>query len=85
MTRTWTVTGESYLSRVTKPHILEAVRDGVSPEAAERMDGLKKAETVEAAEIALAGTGWLPPLLRTASPAVEEPSPEAEPGEVRAA
>ena len=66
MTASWAPTARSYLGRVTKARILEAVREGVSPEAAERMIGLKKPAMVEAAEAALAGSGWLPPLLRTA-------------------
>jgi ParB family chromosome partitioning protein len=65
MTRTWTVTGPSYLSRITKARILEAVGEGVSADAAGRINGLKKGDMVEAAQLALAGTGWLPPLLRT--------------------
>jgi ParB family chromosome partitioning protein len=69
MTRTWTVTQASYLSRVPKARILEAVVEGVSSDAADRMKGLKKPEMAEAAEQALAGTGWLPVLLRTERPA----------------
>lgn len=65
----WTPTVRSYLGRVTKARILEAVREGVSAEAVKRLAGLKKADMAEAAEAALAGSGWLPPLLRT-QPAV---------------
>jgi ParB family chromosome partitioning protein len=67
MTRTWTVSAESYLGRVTKARIVEAVREGAGEAAAARLDGMKKAETVDAAAHALAETGWLPPLLRTKS------------------
>ena len=35
-------------------------------EAAERIADKKKVEMAEAAEQLLAGTGWLPPVLRTA-------------------
>ena len=65
MSRTWAPTAVSYLGRVTKARILEAVGEAVSPEAVERISGLKKADMAEAAEQALAGTGWLPALLRT--------------------
>jgi len=65
MTTTWAPTVRSYLGRVTKARILEAVRDGVSDEAADRLAGLKKAEMAEAAERLLMGTGWLPVELRT--------------------
>ncbi len=66
MTACWTPTVRGYLGRVTKARILEAVAEGASAEAAERLAGLKKAEMAQAAEEALAGKGWLPPLLRTA-------------------
>ncbi|PAY03847.1 chromosome partitioning protein ParB [Bradyrhizobium sp. UFLA03-84] len=66
MTGYWRPTVGSYLGRVTKADILEAVREGVSEEAAERLSGLKKAEMAAAAEQLLAATGWLPSLLRTA-------------------
>jgi ParB family chromosome partitioning protein len=62
----WTPTVQTYLGRVTKAHILAAVREGVGDEAAERIAGLKKAEMAQAAEQLLAGTGWLPSVLRTA-------------------
>ncbi|MGB8841417.1 MAG: ParB/RepB/Spo0J family partition protein [Aliidongia sp.] len=66
MTMHWRPTLGSYLGRVTKAQILAAVREGVSEEAAHRLTGLKKPAMAEAAELLLAGTGWLPPLLRTA-------------------
>ncbi|MBN9787688.1 chromosome partitioning protein ParB [Pseudonocardia sp. TMWB2A] len=75
MTAHWTPTGQTYLGRVTKAHILAAVREAVSDEAAERIAGLKKPEMAQAAEQILAGTGWLPTVLRTAQPAAE---PEAD-------
>ncbi len=75
MTAHWTPTGQTYLGRVTKAHILAAVREAVSDEAAERIAGLKKPEMAQAAEQLLAGTGWLPTVLRTAQPAAE---PEAD-------
>ncbi|WP_217696131.1 hypothetical protein [Insolitispirillum peregrinum] len=69
---------QSYLGRVTKAHILNAVREGVGDEAAERIAGLKKAEMAQAAEQLLAGTGWLPPVLRTARPASRVAGSDAE-------
>ncbi|MCS3495609.1 ParB family chromosome partitioning protein [Bradyrhizobium japonicum] len=66
MTGYWRPTVPSFLGRVTKAVILEAVREGVSEEAAERLSGMKKAEMAAAAEQLLAATDWLPPLLRTA-------------------
>lgn len=69
MTAHWTPTVRTYLGRVTKAHILDAVREAVGDEAAERIAGMKKQPMAEAAEQLLAGTGWLPPLLRTGQPA----------------
>jgi len=68
MTGYWRPTARSYLGRVTKARILEAVREGVSDEAAERMAGMKKFDMAEAAEQLLAATDWLPALLTTAKP-----------------
>ncbi|NTH43974.1 ParB N-terminal domain-containing protein [Agrobacterium rhizogenes] len=69
MTTHWTPTVQTYLGRVTKAHNLAAVREAVSDEAAERLSSMKKLPMAEAAEQLLAGTGWLPSLLRTAGPA----------------
>jgi ParB family chromosome partitioning protein len=72
MTRWWQPTAGSYLGRVSKQRILEAVAEGVSPEAAENLSKLKKDALVAHAEQRLAGTGWLPDLLRSPMPAVDE-------------
>jgi ParB family chromosome partitioning protein len=76
MTTTWTPTAERYLARVTKARILEAVAEARGAEVAERISDLKKTEMVETAEVLLAGTGWLPPLLRTVKP--EAPAETAQ-------
>lgn len=72
MAASWQPTVAGYLGRVTKARILEAVREGVSPEAAERIARAKKPAMAEEAERLLAGSGWLPPLLRTAGAARNE-------------
>jgi ParB family transcriptional regulator, chromosome partitioning protein len=41
------------------------VQEGVSLDAADQMANMKKPGMAEAAEQLLAGTGWLPALLRT--------------------
>ncbi|OCW57413.1 ParB/RepB/Spo0J family partition protein [Hoeflea olei] len=69
MTAHWTPTVRSYFGRVTKAHILAAVRDALGDEAAEQIADKRKTEMAEAAEQLLAGTGWLPPALRTERPA----------------
>lgn len=61
----WSPTAERYLGRVTKARVLAAVAQAVSPEAAGRIEGLKKPDMVLAAQPLLTGTGWLPELLRT--------------------
>jgi len=66
MTANWMPTVRTYLGRVTKAHILDAVREAVGDEAADRLASMKKQPMAEAAEQLLAGTGWLPPLMRTA-------------------
>ncbi|HHX2099420.1 TPA: ParB/RepB/Spo0J family partition protein [Pseudomonas aeruginosa] len=91
MTAHWTPTVRAYLGRVTKAHILAAVREAVSDEAAAQIADKKKPEMAEAAEQLLAGTGWLPPILRTGRPAwlavdeqPEAPAMEDEPFAVAA-
>lgn len=69
----WTATVASYLGRVTKARIGEAVREAVSEEAAERIGGLKKPNMASEAEALLAGKGWLPVLLRKPVPVTAEP------------
>jgi ParB family chromosome partitioning protein len=68
MTAHWRPTARTYFGRITKSHILAAVREGVSDEAAERMEDMKKQDMAEAAEQLLAATDWLPALLRTQQP-----------------
>jgi ParB family chromosome partitioning protein len=62
----WQPTAASYFGRVSKERIAHAVREGVSAQAAENIARMKKQAMAEAAEAALSGKGWLPPLLRQA-------------------
>jgi ParB family chromosome partitioning protein len=62
----WRPTAGSYLGRVTKPRILEAVREARGDSAAQLIDHLKKAEMAQEAERLLEGSGWLPESLRQA-------------------
>jgi ParB family transcriptional regulator, chromosome partitioning protein len=64
MTHWWRPTAQSYFRHVPKLRILEAVKDGVTPEAADNLAKLKKDALAAEAEQRLAGTGWLPALLR---------------------
>lgn len=60
----WRPTFGNYLNRVTKPRILQAVREGVGEQAAQLIDHLKKGDMAKEAERLLADTGWLPEPLR---------------------
>ena len=84
MTGYWTPTVASYLGRVTKARIGEAVREAVSDEAAERIGGMKKPDMASEAEALLAGKGWLPSLLRAPVPVEPEVQSEA-PGRIEEA
>ena len=72
----WTPTVDNFLGRVTKARILDAVREARGERTAELRAHLKKGEMAEQAEGLLAGSGWLPELLRTpgrATPEATEP------------
>lgn len=60
----WRPTVDNYLGRVTKPRILEAVRQAKGDASAELIDHLKKSDMAREAERLLEGTGWLPEPLR---------------------
>ncbi|MFC3727139.1 ParB/RepB/Spo0J family partition protein [Neoaquamicrobium sediminum] len=60
----WKPTAGNYLGRVTKPRILEAVREGAGERAAQLIEHLKKGDMAKEAERLLADTGWLPEPLR---------------------
>ena len=77
----WKPTVENYLGRVTKPRILEAVREGAGERAAELIDHLKKGDMAKEAERLLADTGWLPEPLRLVGEDPAEPSVEHDDGE----
>jgi ParB family chromosome partitioning protein len=72
----WSPSVDNYLGRVTKPRILEAVREARGESSAQLIDHLKKADMAKEAERLLDGSGWLPEPLRlvdaTAAPADEE-------------
>lgn len=61
----WKPTAQGYFARVSKDRILDAVREAVSPQAADNLASLKKAAMAESAEQRIEGKGWLPPVLRT--------------------
>jgi ParB family chromosome partitioning protein len=77
----WKPTVDNYLGRVTKPRILEAVREARGEPSAQLIDHLKKADMAKEAERLLDGSGWLPEPLRLvdSSPSSVEPEGEASP------
>ncbi|HXZ17049.1 MAG TPA: DNA-binding protein, partial [Roseiarcus sp.] len=74
----WRPTVETYLGRVAKARILDAVREAKGERAAQRIDHLKKREMAEKAEEMLAGSGWLPEALRTRGRLTFSPDSEAD-------
>jgi ParB family chromosome partitioning protein len=80
----WRVTAENYLGRVTKPRILEAVREARGEDSVRLIDHLKKTDMAKEAERLLEGTGWLPEPLRGAAlddDAVDAPDAPSEDSE----
>jgi ParB family transcriptional regulator, chromosome partitioning protein len=63
MKRYWTPTRASYLDHVPKQRIIDVVSQAVSPEAAAPLANMKKSDAAAAAELRLAGLGWLPEVL----------------------
>ncbi|MGA9598959.1 MAG: DNA-binding protein, partial [Methylocystis sp.] len=72
----WSASVESFFGKITKAHILAAVREAKGDEMAEMIAHLKKADMAAEAERLLHGTGWLPEVLRT--PNLEAPAPIEE-------
>ena len=64
MRQCWTATKESYLGRVPKALILDAVREGAGAGVAGRIANSKKEVMVADAAALLDGKGWLPAVLR---------------------
>lgn len=60
----WVPSVENYLGRVTKAHILQAVRDAKGEKSVQLIDHLKKPDMAREAERLLEGSGWLPQMLR---------------------
>ncbi len=76
----WRPTIDNYLGRVTKPRILEAVREAKGEQSTQLIDHLKKGDMAREAERLLDGTGWLPEPLRLVDveAAADAPTGEAE-------
>lgn len=68
----WTPTVDNYLGRVTKPHILEAVREAKGDQSVQLIDHLKKQDMAREAARLLDGSGWLPEVLRYPADEIQE-------------
>jgi ParB family chromosome partitioning protein len=77
----WRPTVDNYLGRVTKPRILEAVREAKGESSSQLIDHLKKADMAKEAERLLEGSGWLPEPIRLVDVA---PVPVGQEGEAGA-
>jgi len=60
----WEPTADTYLNRVPKVRILEAVREAKGEGTAQLLDNLKKGVMATEAERLLKGSGWMPEVLR---------------------
>ncbi|WP_091918514.1 ParB/RepB/Spo0J family partition protein [Mesorhizobium sp. YR577] len=67
VTAGWRATVDTFLGRVTKARILQAVSEAKGQGAADRIAHLRKGDMAAEAEMLLADTGWLPEQLRTSS------------------
>jgi ParB family transcriptional regulator, chromosome partitioning protein len=76
----WKPTVDNYLGRVTKPRILEAVREATGETSVQLIDHLKKADMAREAERLLDGAGWLPEPLRLTEVAASTPEQEGQEG-----
>ncbi len=65
MSARWQPTVDTFLGRVTKARILQAVVEAKGQRAADRIAQLKKGDMATEAATLLNGTGWLPEPLRT--------------------
>ncbi len=74
MRKWWTATGPSYFNHVSKGRILEVVTEAVDANAASPLAALKNDAAVTGAEQIVAGTGWLPTVLRGGVPEKVNPS-----------
>jgi ParB family chromosome partitioning protein len=76
----WRPTAENYLGRVTKPKILQAVREAKGEQSVQLIDHLKKGDMAREAERLLDGSGWLPEPLRLPDLSDVQQNPTGEAG-----
>ena len=74
MRKWFTPTADNFFSKVSKPHILEAMTEAGKAPNSNAPAKLKKGPLAELAEKTLAGTGWLPEPIRIAPAPPEDNS-----------
>jgi len=79
----WRPTVDNYLGRVTKPRILEAVREAKGEASAQRIEHQKKTDMAKEAERLLNDAGWLPEPLRLVDDAASPAAQDGEAGPLR--
>lgn len=75
-------TADNYLGKVSKPLIVEALKEAEKvdgPSDADALQAMKKGSLVAEAEARLAGSGWVPKLIRTPKPKAPAPAKPAKP------
>jgi ParB family transcriptional regulator, chromosome partitioning protein len=70
----WTPTADTFLGRVTKARIVQAVAEAKGERTAESIAHLKKPDMAARAAVLLEGSGWLPEPLRTPGRAIPTPT-----------
>ncbi|MEY9558890.1 ParB/RepB/Spo0J family partition protein [Sinorhizobium fredii] len=80
----WAPNVDNYLGRVTKAHILQAVREAKGEQSAQLIDHLKKQDMAREAARLLESSGWLPEPLRLAVDAAAALEDEDAPVELPA-
>lgn len=70
----WRPTADTFLGRVTKARIVQAVAEAKGERTAESISHLKKPDMAARAAVLLEGSGWLPEPLRTPGRAIPTPT-----------
>jgi ParB family chromosome partitioning protein len=74
MRKWFTPTAENFFSKISKPHILEALTEAGKAPNSNAPAKMKKGPLADLAEKTLAGTGWLPKPICVAPPGPEDSS-----------
>ncbi|MBY3349088.1 hypothetical protein [Rhizobium laguerreae] len=81
MTQWFEPTTENYFGRVSKTGIEQALTEAKGADFAAGVSGMKKADAAAYAERQIAGTGWLPALLKIA-PTADRATEQGDEGQL---